>query len=139
MKTLDQRLGEARQLRAQGYNCSQCVAMVFDDVTSQYIDNKVLCSLMGGMGGGVGGLREICGTITSAAAIESLINFRSPSDKAATYKTIQGIADEFQQENGSLICAELKTKLRKPCLKLIEDAIAILHNRLQQEQYPSIL
>ena len=30
--TLESRLERARELRKQGYTCSQCVVMVFDDV-----------------------------------------------------------------------------------------------------------
>lgn len=130
MKTLDERLEEARHLRKQGYNCAQCVTMVFDDITDAYIDKYTLGSLIGGMGTGVGGMREICGTVTAMAAIEGLLNFHQPSDRAATYGIIQGLADEFLNENGSIICRELKTEHRKPCMELIEDAIAILHNNL---------
>lgn len=32
MVELESRLNRARELRAQGHNCAQCVAMVFDDI-----------------------------------------------------------------------------------------------------------
>lgn len=133
MKTLDQRLEEARELRKAGYNCAQCVTMVFDDITDEYIDRDLFASIIGGFGGGVGGMKEVCGTVSAAAAIESLLNFHAPTDKARAYSYIQTIAEEFRAENGSLVCRELKTVHRKPCMKLIEDSIALLHKKITLE------
>ncbi len=55
--TLDERIERARALRAEGYNCSQCVFMVFDDIHSMSPDDAA--RMTAGLGGGVGGQHQV--------------------------------------------------------------------------------
>ncbi len=125
---LNQRIERALELRKQGYNCAQCVAMVFDDITAT--DPELLSRATAGLGTGVGGLREICGAVSAMAIVDGLVHYHTPADKAALYGTVSNDGEEFRRMNGSLVCRELKRPGGKPCPELIADAITILYNRL---------
>ncbi len=128
---LEQRLLKARQFKGEGYNCAQCMFMAFSDVHKME-ESKAL-ALSCGLGGGVGGLRQICGAISTMGALLGMTKYNSPADKAVIYKAIRECSAKFMDKNGSLICGELKTgELRKPCMTYIEDAIEILHNKLNE-------
>ena len=130
--TLDERLERCRALRRSGYNCSQCVVMVFDDVVP--LPSEVLAALSAGLGGGVGGQGEICGAVTAMAMIDGVAGGGAdPAAKATVYKGVRELSDEFHSANGSVICRQLKGEGRKPCTDLILDAVAILHNYLEKK------
>lgn len=128
-QTLEQRMDRARRLHAQGYNCSQCVVMVFDDVHG--LDPMLSARTAAGLGRGVGGCMLTCGTVTGMAIAAGLISYATPSDKQRLYTDVRALADEFKAINGSTVCGELLKPGRKPCMELITDAITILHNRLK--------
>lgn len=125
---LNQRIERALDLRRQGYNCAQCVAMVFEDITAT--DPDLLSRFTAGLGTGVGGLREICGAVSAMAIVDSLIGYKSPDDKAELYTTVSADGEKFRSINGSLVCRELKRPGGKPCPQLIADAVTILYKRL---------
>lgn len=125
---LNQRIERALNLRGKGYNCAQCVAMVFDDITAT--DTELLSRVTAGLGTGVGGLREICGAVSAMAIVDSLISYKTPADKVALYSTIGIDGEKFRRINGSLVCKDLKRPGGKPCQQLIADAVTILYNRL---------
>lgn len=127
--TLQQRIERARRLRAQGYACSQCVVMVFDDVHG--LDPAIAARVSAGLGRGVGGCMQTCGTVTGIGVTAGLMSYATPADKQRLYADIRAMADEFKAINGSMICGELLKPGRKPCMELIADAITILHNHLQ--------
>ncbi len=119
-------------LRAEGYNCSQCVAMVFDDLTG--VDKQMLARATAALGGGVAGMREVCGAVTAMGVVDGLMQFNCPTDKKAVYSLTSADAGKFRELNGSIICRELKSQGAKPCQSLIADAITILYNRLSAEK-----
>ncbi|MBR4722027.1 MAG: C-GCAxxG-C-C family protein, partial [Muribaculaceae bacterium] len=51
--TLQQRIERARRLHREGYNCAQCVVMVFDDVTG--LDETNAAEIAAAMGAGMAG------------------------------------------------------------------------------------
>lgn len=110
------RMKRAEELFMQGFNCSQSVAAAFADVYG-YTEEQML-RVSAGFGAGIGRLRLSCGAFNAMALLAGLENGRvSPGDregKSANYKTVQQLAARFQEEHGSLICAEL--------LKLKRDA-----------------
>lgn len=132
--TLQTRLERARQLRAQGYNCSQCVAMVFDDVTGMAPEVAAAAAL--GLGGGVGGQHQVCGTVSAMAIVSGCAVGGDPANKAHVYASVKARSAQFQARNGSIVCAELLAdkERRSPCLHYIEDAIAILHTTLTTDE-----
>ena len=110
------RMKRAEELFMQGFNCSQSVAAAFADVYG-YTEEQML-RVSAGFGAGIGRLRLSCGAFNAMALLAELENGSvTPGDregKSANYKTVQQLAARFQEEHGSLICAEL--------LKLKRDA-----------------
>lgn len=126
--SLEERINRARQLHKEGYNCSQCVFMVFDDVHEMDLD--IATRVSSGFGGGVGGQRQVCGAVSGMTMVLGMTKFSQPTDKPSLYKTVQDYSSEFKELNGSIVCGELLKPGRKPCMSLIEDAITIIHNKL---------
>ena len=100
---------KAEALFKEGYNCAQAVLLAFSDVTG--LDEKTAALLSSSFGGGMGRLREVCGSLSVAfAAVGILRGYSDPKDtekKKELYALIQEIAAEFKEENGSIICREL--------------------------------
>ena len=127
--TLQERHEKASTLHQQGYNCAQCVALAFNDITG--LDETTTARVAAGFGGGVGATGEICGALTGATIVEGLLNFATPADKPAINTKVKDVCKEFGALNGNMVrCRDLKGKDRKPCMALIEEAITILHNRI---------
>ena len=106
---------KAKELFMSGYNCSQAVLISFSDVTG--FDEKTAAMLASGFGGGMGRMREVCGTVSGMImAVGIVMGYSDPSDndgKKDTYAAIQTLADRFKEQNGSIICREL-LGLEKP-------------------------
>ena len=103
------RAQKAKEYFLQGYNCAQSVAMAFDDLIG--MDKDRIAKLTSGFGGGIGRMREVCGTVTGAAfVISALYGYNDPKatiEKQKLYANIQQIGNEFAKENGSVVCREL--------------------------------
>lgn len=99
----------ARELFLQGYNCSQAVFCAFCDVTG--LDTDAAARMASSFGGGLGRLREVCGTVSGAALVLGMVRgYSDPKDyaaKKAHYALIQEFARRFEAESGSIICREL--------------------------------
>ncbi len=93
----------AEALFMKGYNCSQSVAAAFaEEMNMQEADAARLTI---GFGGGIGRMREVCGTVSSMAFVLSALY--ADEGKGSVYAKIQAVAEKFEQENGSIICREL--------------------------------
>lgn len=86
-----------------GCNCAQSVALAFCDEMNMKKEDVARLTI--GFGGGIGRLREVCGTVSGMAFVISAIY--GDSDKGKIYAMIQTVAKEFEQENGSIVCREL--------------------------------
>lgn len=126
---VEQRKELARGLRAQGYNCCQCVAMAFEDISG--LDADTAGRLSEGFGSGFGGRREVCGTLSGVTMICGLAY--PDVDRKELYAKVQAVMDAFESREGSCICRELKVTGRKPCLDLITDAVELFHNQLEAD------
>lgn len=107
--TILQKEQKAKEYFLEGYNCCQAVLLAFSDILD--IDAETLKKAGSGFGGGMGRMREVCGTV-SAMVMAS--GFAKPADnpsdkisKTANYALVQELAEEFRKENGSIICGEL--------------------------------
>lgn len=93
----------------KGYNCTQSITVAFAKEIG--LDEEAVARLSGGFGGGIGRLREICGTFSGIVIVVSaLYGYSEPKDligKKALYERIQYLAEQFQKENGSIVCREL--------------------------------
>lgn len=139
---INSKIKKANILHKSGYNCSQCVAMVFSEITG--LDDQTAAKVMAGFGGGVGGQAEICGAVSAMAMIEGFLREPGKETKLETYKQVKEISEEFIAENGSIICRELRGKSdenvgntqikKKPCMLYIEDAIRLVENRISSDK-----
>lgn len=94
---------KAEALFMKGYNCSQSVAAAFaEEMNMQEADAARLTI---GFGGGIGRMREVCGTVSGMAFVLSALY--GDEGKGSVYAKIQAVAEKFEQENGSIVCREL--------------------------------
>lgn len=99
----------AEQLFLDGYNCSQAVAGAFCEEVG--MDFDTLVKFASAFGGGMGRLREVCGTVSGMFLITGMLyGYNTPRDNEAKkelYMRIQELAFKFKEKNGSYICREL--------------------------------
>lgn len=99
----------AYALFKEGYNCSQAVFGAFCEELG--VDFETAVKLASGFGGGIGRMREVCGTFTGMTMAASLIyGYSDPSaleTKKELYEKIRALGDSFRADNGSIICREL--------------------------------
>lgn len=94
---------KAKQFFLSGCNCSQSVVCAWADELG--IDEVTARKISCGLGGGVGRLREICGAVSGAATVISMLySGEDGRDKATVYGMIQDFAQRFSAETGSVVC-----------------------------------
>ena len=107
--TVEEREQKAGELFKAGYNCCQSVAMTFADVLGMSEDE--VARITSGFGGGMGRMREVCGTVSAmtmiAGAMIPATDVNDKQAKTANYALVQEMADEFKQNCGSILCREL--------------------------------
>lgn len=134
-----------------GYNCAQSVFAAFH--AEMGLTEETALKLMVSMGGGVGGLREICGAFTGAAMalnmIQKDVKQADPDYKKQMYALVQEKAEAFKRQYGTVICRELlelnditpspvpavrdKTYYEvRPCGKYVEYAAKLVEDELQK-------
>ena len=106
---VEQRVERARGYFLAGYNCAQAVVMAFDDVMG--LDELHAARLAAPFGGGMGRLREVCGTVSGmtllAGAISPSCDPKNMAERAANYALVQRFAEAFRAENGDIVCRRL--------------------------------
>ena len=110
MIDIQERVEKAKRLfKEHGYNCCQAVVLAYNDIFG--IDDTTAAALSSGFGGGMGRMREVCGSVSGMVLLAGLLKpAADPSDKAArtgNYALVQEVAAEFKALNGSIICKEL--------------------------------
>lgn len=110
MINIEERVAKAKRLfKEEGYNCCQAVVLAYNDIFG--IDDATAAALSSGFGGGMGRMREVCGSVSGMVLLAGLLQpAADPSDKDArtgNYALIQEVAGEFKAVNGSIICKEL--------------------------------
>lgn len=138
----------AKELFKSGYNCSQSVLGVFCEELG--MDFETAMKIASPFGGGMGRMREVCGTVSGMFMAAGLM-FGTPdsSSKAEMYKRIQDLAGKFKEQNGSIICRELLQGIenstsptpsertdtyykKRPCVELVGDAVQIFEEYIKQ-------
>ena len=110
MIDLEERVSRARKLfKEGGYNCCQAVVLAYSDIIG--LDETVAATMASGFGGGMGRMREVCGSVSGMAIIAGFLSpAADPSDKTArtaNYALVQELSGKFREEHGSIICKEL--------------------------------
>ena len=139
----------AEELFLEGYNCAQAVACAFEDLTG--LDRSTSARLASSFGGGMGRLREVCGTVSGAllvlGALRGYEDPESMEQKTAHYHLVQEFAKRFREKNGTIICRELLKDVKakpgdtpeprtpefyaaRPCLRLAGEAAQIVEEML---------
>lgn len=153
---MSEKTEKAKELFKQGYNCSQAVLGVFCEELGMDFDTamKISCSF----GGGMGRMREVCGTVSGIFMVAGLAfasSSDSPAEKGEHYKRIQELAKRFKDKNGSIICRELlegvesstlpkpsdRTETyykKRPCVELVGDAVEIFEEYLNEAKIRAV-
>ena len=151
----------AEELFLEGYNCAQAVAGAYAEEMGMDFDTVV--KIVSSFGGGMGRLREVCGTVSGMFFVAgALYGYDDPKDltvKKEHYARIQLLASRFKEQTGSIICRELlgisgkdtdptpeaRTKeyyKKRPCVQMAGLAAGILEDyiaELTQESKPEML
>lgn len=135
MRNVDERKQMAESFHNQGYNCSQCVMMVYDDCYQ--IPVETMAKISAGFGGGFGGQGEVCGVVSAMTILKGILKYRGAKTKMSLYNEVKDISEIFKCENGSIICRELRGSSsdcvtntcikKKPCMDYIKNAIDIIN------------
>ena len=134
----------------EGYNCSQSVVLAFADLLD--MEQTQLARLSSAFGGGMGRLREVCGSVSGMFIVLGILyGYDDPKEfegKKALYEKVQTLAQRFEAENGSIVCRELlglseksqepvpeqRTEnyyKKRPCKELVGCAAEILEEFLE--------
>lgn len=130
------RVEETIKRHDQGYNCAQSVACTYCDLVG--VDEETMFKMTECFGLGMGNMEGTCGAVSGACALagmkSSTGNLSAPDSKGKTYQIGKKILKEFQEQNGSVTCKELKgsgtgTPLRS-CPDCIQDAARLVEKLL---------
>lgn len=106
---VEERVERARNYFLEGYNCAQAVVMAFDDVMA--MDVNLLAQLTAPFGGGMGRMREVCGTVSGmtfvAGALAPSADPKNLEERKNNYALVQMFADKFRAENGDIVYRRL--------------------------------
>ena len=107
---IEERVEKAKRLfKEGGYNCCQAVVLAYNDIFG--IDDETAAAMSSGFGGGMGRMREVCGSVSGMVMLAGLI--RPATDptvkdwRTANYALVQEMAGEFKGINGSIVCKDL--------------------------------
>lgn len=148
--TTEERIETAVTLFREGYNCAQSVVAAFSDHYG--IPRETGLRMAAGFGAGIGRMRLTCGTACGMFMLAGLEHGATEGHdraaKARTYEAVQQMAARFENECGSMVCAELlglrggkHTETRpeertpeyyasRPCLRMIATAVRIFAEHL---------
>ena len=144
---------KAKELFKQGYNCSQAVLGVFCEELGMNFETAM--KIASSFGGGMGRMREVCGTVSGMFMAAGLAYSTPDNNKAEQYRIVQELAKRFKDKNGSIICRELLEGIesstspipsertesyykKRPCIELVGDSVEILEE-FMKEQKPSFV
>ncbi len=100
----------AEALFSEGYNCAQAVIGAFCE--DYGLSEEMALKMAASFGGGMGGMREVCGAVTGMFMVVGLMEGYADSsnseEKKAHYQRVKDFAAEFKSRGyDSIICREL--------------------------------
>ena len=107
---IEERVAKAKRLfKEEGYNCCQAVVLAYNDLFG--LSDELAASISSGFGGGMGRMREVCGSVSGMVLLAGLISPASDpsikSGRTSNYALVQDMAASFKELNGSIVCKEL--------------------------------
>ena len=145
---MSEKTEKAKELFKSGCNCSQSVLGVFCEELG--LDFDTAMKISSSFGGGMGRMREVCGTVSGMFMAAGLA-FSNKDNKAEQYKIVQELAKRLKDKNGSIICRELLNGIesstsptpsertetyykKRPCIELVGDSVEILEEFIKEQQ-----
>lgn len=148
-EAMESRVEKAVGLFESGFNCAQSVFGAYAELFG--MDMETALKLSCPMGGGMGRMREVCGTVSAMSMLSGLKEGNTDPEneaaKKAAYELVRRMASDFRQENGSIVCRELlgidgmetsaapsvRTRqyyASRPCTELVRSAARIVERYL---------
>lgn len=154
MIKITQKGERARELFLEGYSCAQSVAGAFAEEMGMPLDTVLRISMP--FGGGMGQLREVCGTFSGMVLVVGQLfgdSIPKSPNKGNVYSIVRELAVRFKAEYGTIICRELLGELaardadpskpsertdeyykKRPCAVVCAAAASILENYLTEHK-----
>ena len=149
---IEERVEQAVQNFEAGFNCAQSVFLAYSDVFE--LDLEMAKRMTVSFGGGVGRMREICGTVSAMAMLAGfkypVIDMTDQQARTRNYAIVQKMSEIFKSKHQTIICRELMPDSetqstpapsirttdyykRRPCSKCVADAARIAGQMLKGE------
>jgi len=128
-----------RNFGEKHYNCAQSVLCTYCDELG--IDKETAYRMSESLGGGFGGMEEVCGAFSAACIV--LGYFTSDGDlnggrtKPITRKMFQRAAELFREKMGSIICKEILAADehgRGTCARRVRAAAEVVEKLLAEQR-----
>ncbi len=98
-----------RNYGEKGYNCAQSVLCAYAEELG--LDKALAYRMAESLGGGFGGMQEVCGAFAAACLVLSCYTsdgkLEGGSSKPVTRQAILKAAEQFRGEMGSILCREI--------------------------------
>ena len=149
---IEERVDLALKNFETGHNCCQAVFMAYADLFG--LDKELAKNISAGFGGGMGRMREVCGTTSAMTMLAGLMypvtDTSDNEQRARNYVAVQEMAAKFKEAHGTIICRDLLVSLKnittsptpekrtaeyykvRPCGRFVETAARIVGNELKK-------
>lgn len=148
---------KAVELFKQGYNCSQAVLGAFCEELG--VDFNTAMKISSSFGGGMGRMREVCGTVSGMFMVLGIIygenSHKNKEEKTKLYSIVQELAKKFKEKHNTIICRDLLKGIdsstspipadrtdeyykKRPCAHIVADAADILEEYLKENSIAKI-
>lgn len=140
MSDVEEKVQIARNYHNHGYNCAQSVSCAFCQELG--MDEETMFRITEGLGLGMGSMDGTCGAIGAAAILSGLKNstahLEHPDSKSKSYRAMKSCMDAFKEQNGSVICRDLKGigtgKVLRTCDGCVEDAVRLVAAKIFEDE-----
>lgn len=143
MCEIEEKVQIALAYHNRGYNCAQSVSCAFCEELG--INEETMFRITEGLGLGMGSMDGTCGATGATAILSGLKNstahLEHPDSKALSYRMTKRCMDAFKEQNGSVICRDLKGidsgKVLRTCDGCIADAVRLVAAEVCEDEKKS--
>ena len=101
---IEERVNRAVRNFESGYNCAQSVFLAYSDVFE--LDMEMAKKMSVSFGGGVGRMREVCGTVSAMAMLAGfkypVLKINDQEARTRNYAMVQRMSDIFKEKHGTM-------------------------------------